>query len=156
MSDEGQPENIFEDVYSGNLLLGAVKLEGTWRVYAGTIGEWTLDYPAYEPESEDAPPEELQYFRSGLLRVDENNAKAFCAAMKEYEVPLDALKRWIEKEGVNNIPLLMLVDFDNRLFVHGYSEPIEPTSNYIPSGWTGIVGNPLYYVSEEIRHLWMS
>jgi hypothetical protein len=99
-----QEEELLQDVLTTYLLLGAVCLHAKWRVYAGTEGEWTLDYPAYDPD---------------------------------------------------DVPLLMLVDFDKRLFVHGYSEPVEPKSNYIPAGWTGIVNNPLDYTSEEIRQLWI-
>jgi hypothetical protein len=69
--------------------------------------------------------------------------------------PDELLEDWIEKHK-REIELLMLVDFDTRLFVHGYSEPIEPKSDYIPAGWTGLVGDPLDYVSEDLRRLWLS
>lgn len=154
MPEEDEYTRLLQDVLTDFLILGGVRSHGQWRVYAGTLGEWTLDYIAYEPEAEFVPLEEIKHFRNGLLRIDENNAEAFCFAMQSREVPLDVLKQWVEMSGVSQVQILMMVDFDNCLFVHGYSEPIEPKGNYIPSHWKGIVGNPLDYLPEEISSLW--
>jgi hypothetical protein len=151
-----QQEELLDDVLTDFLLLGAVRLHAQWRVYALTLGEWTLDYPAYDPSWESLSKEDKRAFRGELSRVDENNADEFCAAIQAYEVPLEVLQHWVEQEGNASIRLTMLVDFDERRFVHGYTEPVEPKSNYIPAAWTGVVGDPLDYVSEKLRRIWLS
>jgi hypothetical protein len=133
-------------------LLGAVHLHGQWRMYAGTLGEWTLDYPAYDPSWKPSEEERMQ-FRNGLLRVDNDNAAEFCEALQEYEVKPEVLQNWMVNED-GGVPLFIVVDFDKRLFVYGYTEPIEPKSDYVPAGWTGIEDDPLNYVPLEISRLW--
>ena len=149
-----QHEDLLADVLTDFLLLGAVKLHAKWRLYALTIGEWTLDYPAYD--SEPISDADKMDFRNGMYCVDENNADEFCAAMQACEVPLDVVKHWVEQEGTSNVRITMLVDFDELRFVHGYSEPVEPRSDYIPGHWTGVVGEPLDFVSEDLRRVWLS
>src|SRR5689334_7558961 len=120
-----QEHELLHEVLTDSFLLGAVRLNERWRVYAGTLAEWTLDYPSYDPDNEPRSEEDRMSFRNGLWYVDENNAEEFCEAMQAYEIPLGVLRHWIAQKEANAVPLLMLVDFDNRLFVHGYSEPVE-------------------------------
>jgi hypothetical protein len=146
-------EEILEHLLTAHLLLGAVNLRGQWRLFAGSVGEWTLDYPACDPGWEPSENERLE-FRSGLLVVDVHNADEFCAAMQPYEVTTKTLVGWMQRVGQAAIPLTFVVDFDRRLFVHGYDEPIEPRGQYIPPSWTGIVDDPLDHVPAEIKDLW--
>ncbi len=139
-------DDLLEDILHDELLIGAVRLRSRWRLFAGTLGEWTLDYAAYEPGCNEVPKD----FRGGLLRVDVDNADAFCAAMEPFELQPEQLLAWIAEHGPQALRLTMVVDFDRRTFVHGYLEPVEPKSNYVPAGWTGIEDDPLKHVPQEI------
>jgi hypothetical protein len=146
-----QRQELFDEIVALDLLLGAVCLRGQWRIFAATLGEWTLDYPAYDPTPVSG---DVAAFRSGLLVVDERSADAFCTALAPWEVPLEVLDAWLRTLPPGQLNLCFVVDFDRRLFVHGYDEPIEPKSQYIPSHWRGVVGDPLRYCPPELAALW--
>ncbi len=132
--------------------LGAVKLSMKWRIFAGYIGEWILDYPSYDPEIKDA--EQRSEFRGGVLIVDEKTAEQFCGAMSEHEFTLTEIEALIKQRGAENVPLTVVVDFDNKLFVNGYYD--RSIEEFVPVGWQGIFGDPLQYVPAGISSLWIS
>jgi hypothetical protein len=145
-------DDLLDDVLSANLLIGAVKWKSRWRYFAGTLGDWTFDYLAYDPSHRPSPAD--KDFRGGLLLVDQSNADAFCAAMQPYELAPATIARWAERHGADAVPLVMVADFDARFFVHGYSEPIEPKSKYLPAGWRGVEDDPHKHVPPEVSAPW--
>jgi hypothetical protein len=145
-------DEMLNNVLSAHLLIGAVKWRSRWHYFAGTLGEWTFDYPAYDPSYR--PPPGDKTFRGGLLQVDQSNADEFCAVMKPYELNPETIARWVKQHGRGDVPLVMVADFDDRLFVHGYDEPVEPKSNYLPTGWRGIEDDPYGHVPPEISAPW--
>lgn len=131
--------------------LGAVKVEGNWHFFADFVGEWILDYPAYDP---DYDPSQWDYkFRNGLLTVDETNAEEFLKAMQEQELSLDSVKKLVAEKGEDKIPLTYVVNFDERIFVDGNSE--RDIVEYVPVNWKGIEDTPLNYVPDEIKAVWV-
>lgn len=133
-------------------LIGAVKHDSNWQFFAGTVAEWILDYATYDPSFD--PDKSSVTFRGNLLQVDESNAAQFCEAMKPYELTTLDLQQLVEEEGANNWPLTIVVDFTRRTYVNGFSE--IPLHKYIPNTWKGHEGNPLDYVPEDIRSLWIN
>ena len=132
--------------------LGAVKLHARWRFFAGYIGEWILDYQSYDPESNQA--QWRSQFRGGLLRVDEKDAEQFCRVMSEREFTLAEVKALVEAQGPEKLPLTVVIDFDERLFVNGYYD--RSIEEYVPPGWRGIFDDPLRYVPSEICSVWQT
>ena len=96
-------------------MLGAVILNATCRFYGGTTGEWRLDYAAYDPSARPS-----KHFRNGILTVNETNAEEFCEAMAPFEVMLPDVVRLVKTEVSEG--LWVLVNFDDRLFVNGFTE----------------------------------
>jgi hypothetical protein len=132
-------------------IIGAVKLDSRWRFYAGTVGEWILDYLSYDPS---ASSRSEHPFRDGLLVVGNSNADAFCRAMQPYQLSEADVRALIRLRGGNNFPLGVVVNFDEKLFVNGCSE--IPLHEYVPNGWTGVEGNSYDHVPNEVRSLWES
>ena len=146
-----RPE-LLDDLLSSHLLIGAVKWRSRWRYFAGTLGEWTLDYRAYDPSY--TPPAGDKSFRGGLMCVDQSNADEFCAVMEPWELAPGEIADWVKHHGSESVPLVMVVDFDERLFVHGYSESVEPKSTYLPKGWQGIEDDPYKHVPSQVAAPW--
>ena len=130
-------------------IIGAVRLSSRWRFYAGTVAEWILDYRSYDPSD---PSKWEHPFRNGLLVVDSSNSEAFCQAMQAYQLSEDDIRELVRLRGGNNFPLGVVVNFDEKLYVNGYSE--IPLHEYVPDGWIGVEGNPYDYVPAEVRSFW--
>jgi hypothetical protein len=131
-------------------LLGAVKHEGQWRFFAGTVAEWILDYASYDPYFDPAQTDVV--FRDNLLRVDESNAAQFVKAMAPHEISPAQLSELTRRDGPTNWPLSVLIDFDEALYVNGFSE--IPLHEYVPPGWTAKEDFPLRYLPDALRSLW--
>lgn len=128
--------------------LGAVKVESKWHLLGLHVGEWILDYPSYDPYSNKSDSN----YRNGLWIVNEMNAREFIEAMRDEELSLEDVERLVKKRGVEDAPLLYVIDFDKRLFVDGH--PDRDVEEYVPQGWTGIKDFPLNYVPDEIKSVW--
>lgn len=139
------PESLHPDD-----LLGITKHKSQWRLFAGTVAEWILDYASYDPSFDTARSEVI--FRGNLLLVTEENVDGFHAAMAPYELQFSELRAYFEKVGSDNWPLMILVDFDKNLYINGFSD--ISLHEYIPAGWRGIEDVPLHYVPNEIRTIW--
>lgn len=133
-----------------NELLGAVVFENNWRFFSGTIGEWIMDYKAYDPSYDAKKWPDV--FRNNLLQVDESNASQFCEAMKAYELTIDDVKELISENGPDKVPLTILINFDTLVYVNGYYDLL--LEDYIPKNWKGIMDDPLKYVPEFIKSIW--
>lgn len=136
-------------------LIGAVKFNNRWRFYAGLVGEWILDYYLYDPEYkfddlEDGSP----VFRNNLFFVDEHNADEFCKAMNPYLLSTEEVYELLKKRGAANFPLYVVVNFDEQIYVNGYSE--LPMHEYVPATWKSVEDSPYKYVPADIAHLWIS
>jgi hypothetical protein len=131
-------------------LIGAVKYKGQWRFFAGIVAEWVLDYeryePGYDPVRDDTP------FRNGLLVVNENNAGEFCNVMAPYELSPSDIEQLIKKEGANHFPLSIVIDFDAKVYINGFSE--IPLHEYVPSNWVAKEDNSLKYLPDNFKALW--
>jgi hypothetical protein len=147
-------DDLLDGVLSADTLIGAVKWRSRWRYFAVTLGEWTFDYPTYDPDYNPSPDDTR--FRGGLHRVDQSNADEFCAVMKPYELDAATIARWVKQHGRDAVPLVMVADFDDRFFVHGYTEPVEPKSNYLAPGWRGVEDDPYKHVPPEVSAPWWS
>lgn len=147
---EGLISNFMKKELSNDEYLGAVRVNGKWHFFADFVGEWILDYPAYDPDYE---PSQWSYkFRNGLLVVDETNANEFLEAMRAQELSFENVKKLVAEKGKEQIPLTYVVDFDERKFVDGNSE--RDIAEYVPKNWTGIEDTPLKYVPDEIKSVW--
>lgn len=132
-------------------LIGAVHHQGNWRLFSGTVAEWILDYPRYDPGFKSVQGEAV--FRNNLLRVDETNAAEFCEAMEPYELFAEDVRRLVETGEAVNWPLMVVINFDNKVFVNGFSE--VPIHEYVPAGWTAYEDIASEHVPESIRALWL-
>jgi hypothetical protein len=131
--------------------LGAVQTEGKVSFYLNPLAYWIMDYKVYDPtyRPDDWPGPR---FRNDLLQVDESTVVPFLNAMAPDEVTLESIIQHLPAFGETLVPLF-LIDFDNRLFVNGYGE--SRLEDYIPSGWKGIFDNPINYLPEPIRQIWL-
>jgi hypothetical protein len=132
-------------------LIGAVKFDSRWRFFAGTVAEWILDYSSYDPSFD--PSESRVVFRNNILNVDEKNAEQFCEAMEAYELSSKDVEQLIRTEGAENWPLVIAIDFDSKTYINGFSE--ISLHEYAPSSWTATEDNPINYVPDTIKSLWM-
>jgi hypothetical protein len=132
-------------------LIGAVKYKSHWRFFAGTVGEWILNYSSYDPSFD--PSKSRVTFRNNLLNVDETNAEQFCEAMEPFELSSEGIEQLVRAEGSGNWPLVIALNFDDKIFINGFSE--ISLHEYVPTGWTAIEDNPLDYVPDNIKSLWM-
>ena len=133
-------------------LIGAVKYNSRWHFFAGVLAEWVMDYGKYDPSF--SPSEEDNIFRNNLLVIDENNAYEFCDAMAPYELSSTQVEELIKNEGANHFPVYILIDFDKKRYINGFSE--ISLEDYVPSGWNAYEGDPMKYLPENLRTLWLS
>jgi hypothetical protein len=138
-----------EDIDSDDLI-GAVKYKANWRFFICTVAEWILDYSTYDPSF--SPSHSKVVFRNNLLKVDEVNVSQFLEAIQEYEISYSELEELIKKNNINDWPLQIVVDFDEMIYINGFSE--IGLHEYIPSHWRGFEGLPLEFVPENIKKLW--
>ncbi len=132
-------------------LIGAVKYKDRWRFFAGTVAEWVLDYALYDPGFD--PLKSNIVFRNNLLRVDEKNAPQFFEAMEQYELLLVDIQQLVKEKGANNWPLTIVVDFDGKIYINGFTE--IPLHKYIPIDWKGYEDYPINYVPDQIKDCWL-
>lgn len=128
--------------------LGAVNVDGKWHLLALYTGEWILDYPTYDPFSDKSE----KNYRKGLWVVDQKNAQEFINAMRDEELSSSDVKELVKERGVEQMPLLYVVDFEKCLFVDGHHD--RDIEEYVPKGWKGIKDFPLKYVPDEIKSIW--
>ncbi len=140
-----------EDI-SPDDLIGLVKYKSEWQFFAGTVAEWIMDYKNYDPWFD--PSQSDVVFRNNILVVNDDNAAAFVEAMQAYRLSAEDITTLIERDGVNDWPLVILIDFDKREYINGFGE--IPLHQYIPAGWTGFEGDPLAYVPENMRSIWQT
>lgn len=127
-----------------NDLLGAVCHNRVWRLFAGTVGEWILDYYSYDDSfSLDQP------FRGNLYVVETKDGEAFLRAMAPYEVAPETLTRTSPEERK---PLTFVVNFDTSTYVNGYFD--LALEDHVPEGWNSTHGDPVSAVPEQLRRLW--
>lgn len=138
------------DSLKPNDLIGVTRYNSRWRLFAGTVAEWILDYATYDPGFDPSGSETV--FRGNLLTVNEENVDQFHDAMEPYELQPSELELFMQKVGRYNWPLTVVVDFDNQFYVNGFSE--ISLHEYLPPGWKGIEGPPLDFVPAEIRQIW--
>ena len=122
-------DDELDDVADIGHLVGAVRHAGRWRYFAAGIAQWILDYTRFTP---DLRADER--VRDGLLRVDQEDAGRFCAALGRWELTMAELCSRIETEGPFEWRLEIALDFDNRTYVNGFTEAPLPES--VPSGWS--------------------
>jgi hypothetical protein len=53
--------------------------------------------------------------------------------MAPYELSLIELEKLIKNEGANHFPVYILIDFDAKTYINGFSE--ISLEDYVPSGW---------------------
>lgn len=128
--------------------LGAVNFNGNWHFLALYVGEWILDYPSYEPYSDKSK----KNYRNGLWIVNEKTAAEFLEAMKNEEMSQDDVRQLIKEKSEDEIPLLFVINFDERLFVDGH--PDRDIAEFVPEGWKGVEDSPLKYVPASIKSIW--
>jgi hypothetical protein len=142
--------------------LGLVIIEGNQRFFLEHDAWWILDYQRYSPSIIDSETRTTD-FRNGILLVDENNAEKFLEVMKDSEVLAKDVRRLILEarelmetdEDEEEFVLMFLIDFDKKLYVNGFFDfLVQPYEEFVPKGWTGILDNPLKYVSDDIKSLW--
>ncbi len=131
-------------------LIGAVRYKSKWSIFACTLAEWILDYATYDPGF-DSSKSSVE-FRNNLLRVDETNAVYFLEAIQEYELTISNIEELFQKDGANNWPLTIVINFDQKEYINGFSE--ISIHKYIPDSWNGFEGDPLNFLPSYIRQLW--
>jgi hypothetical protein len=131
-------------------LIGAVRLRSQWNFYAGVVAEWTLDYARRDPEVLRTP--EGKSFRGGLATVDVPVADRFCEVMSPYRLTIADLHKVVREVGGPQAQLAIVVDFDRKHFISSYYD--QPLEQYVPKGWSGVLGSPLDYLPAELQELW--
>lgn len=128
-------------------LIGGVLIASKWRFYAGTVAEWILDYPRYDPSAVNH--ESFSQFRNGLAVVTNSNKHEYCYAMGPYELSLSDIDLLANSNVEYGCELSVIVDFDNNIYINGFSE--IPMHQFVPMGWRGYEGDPLSYLPENLR-----
>lgn len=124
--------------------VGAVKYHSQWRIFHNIISMWILNYSAYDDDGEE--------WRKGIVQVDTHNADAYCAIMAEFELKFEQIP-YTKKRLLRPAPLTFVVDFDEKRFVDGWQEQFS-LIEYIPSSWSGTIGNPYKYIPDSMKELW--
>ncbi|MDY7013860.1 MAG: hypothetical protein SVX43_09745 [Cyanobacteriota bacterium] len=132
-------------------LLGAVCYGSRWHFFVCTVAEWILDYETYDP-SVLSPFTDSFVFRDNLFKVDDSNFSEFIEAIKEFELALSEIRELLEFDGANNRDLLVVIDYDKKIYVNGFRE--IDIHNYVPDNWYGFEGDPLDFVPSEVQDLW--
>ncbi len=134
--------------------IGAVRLQGRWRIYYSVLGMWILDYKQYRPSYD---PESATGWRSNLLTIDASNADQYCQTMNELSV--EAFRQTVyklrgeEDKLIHFKPrIVFVVDFDKKLFVNGWWESAIPFHKLLPEGWQGIEDDVYKYIPSELKH----
>jgi hypothetical protein len=128
--------------------MGAIKIDSEWQFFYEMLSMWILDYKAYDPEY--VP--KSGGWRENILKVDRDNAKEYCQAMKTKEIPVPLIPNTMSSWG-RQLRLTFVVNFDERLFINGWHDNIA-IHEYVPDGWKGIEDDPYSYIPQELKTLW--
>lgn len=131
-------------------MLGAVKFEGQWHFFASDIGHWVMDAMSFT-NSTSAYLSKINY-RKGIFQADENNAKQFIDAMGSNELSIAEVKIEIQKKAPEFLSLKILIDFDARVFIDGYTG--DNLNKYIPKNWNGYEKEPYDDLPDYLEALW--
>jgi hypothetical protein len=129
---------------------GLVRLDGVWHYVLGTLAEWILDYPAYDPSYDQTQWSDL--FRSGLLRVGLEDGSAFLSAMHSGEIPVEELDSFVAFNSQERSRPRVLVDFDAGSFMSSFYD--VALEEYSGEDWQADFGDPLADVPDEIARWW--
>jgi hypothetical protein len=140
--------------FSGVYLVGAVKYQSKWRFFDAPVASWVLNYVSFNPKfSLLIDPKAQVVAQNRPLEVDETNAEEFLIALEEtHETDPIEIQEYILAGYEKQSQLAVVIDFDNKVYVNGYSE--TPLQEYIPAHWTGYEGSPLDYVPDSIKSIW--
>jgi len=130
--------------------LGVIHYKGEYTFYMNPSAWFVMDYARYDPDA--AKDRNLKdYFRDGILVVDDFTAEAYMHSMKPDAVSVDELRAELPQKK-DSLQPIFLIDFDNHRYVSWYFD--IDYEEYIPSGWEGVFENPLGYLSDEVRKIW--
>ncbi len=111
---------------------------------------WILNYAKYDP-SFNARAENSD-FRKNILNVSDGEIDNYIQAIQEDRVNLDDLKHALSTSQ-ENINLSVFIDFDERLFINGFFDNVEP-EEYLPDDhWKGKLGYPIEYLPENLKQV---
>jgi hypothetical protein len=134
-------------------IIGAVKHQANWQLFDAPIASWVLNYLLYNPNLSSLIDRNVRkVVQNNLLEVDERNAEEFLTAIETYKTDPTEIQEYILAGYVEGSQLGVVIDFDNKVYINGYSE--TPLQEYIPAHWTGYEGSPLDYVPDSIKSIW--
>lgn len=127
--------------------LGFVHNGGQWRMFAGYLAEWILDYASYDPGY--TPQEWEGLFRDGLLTVASEDGDRFCDALRTRELYAPAASDAFKRDPRLRRRIHFLVDFDRGLFLSSFYD--IALEDYVSEGWTPRFEDPIEGVPDEVR-----
>jgi hypothetical protein len=132
-------------------VLGITHYNNSYRAYVAPSAWFVMDYKAYDP-SITASQQRTNDFRNGVIVVDLDTADAYLSAMEPDLLPMDELRNALPANG-DQLQPLFLIDFETRQYISWYFD--IGYEDYIPSGWKGVFDNPINYLPEPIRQIWL-
>jgi hypothetical protein len=133
-----------------NYILGCVRYHGEYGLYLMPLAWWILNYAKYDPSFN--PTEENSDFRKNILNVSDGEIDNFIQAIQEDRINLDDLMHALSASP-ENMNLSFFIDFDEKLFINGYFDNVEP-EEYLPDDhWTGKLGYPIEYLPEDLKQV---
>ena len=104
-------------------LLGTVCYESKWRFFACPVAYWILDYETYDPSVFLQTKDDDDFrFRDNLYRVDDKNFPEFLEALKEFELSLSEVRSLVNFNGMNEIELSIVINYEKKIYVNGFRE----------------------------------
>lgn len=131
-------------------LPGLVSVRGAWFYVLGTIAEFVLDYPSYDPSYN--PSEWDHEFRGGLLCVSPEDGFAYLAQLSEQAFGLSAMDGFIALNGPGRSRPVVLIDFDRKKYVSTYFD--QPMQDHAGTGWVSEFAEPLGHAPTEVAQYW--
>lgn len=130
--------------------LGCIHYKGEYSFYMNPSAWFVMDYARYDPEATN-DKNLADYFRDGILVVDDSTAEAYLKSMQPDAISMDELRVEV-LEHKDSLQPIFLIDFDNHRYVSWYFD--VDYEKYIPSGWEGVFESPLNYLPDEVRKIW--
>lgn len=117
--------------------IGVATHNGRAFTIKGNVGEFILDYAAYDPAS--VAKAEVGLYRDGLVTATTETATQFLKALHATPMTRVGIRALIESSQ-DEADLLAFIDFDARRYIHSYYD--LALEDYLPKGWHGALGDP--------------
>jgi len=133
---------------NADYLLGCIRYQNSYFLYAMPLGWWILNYDKYDPSFRSHA--DLASFRNGILNVIDSEVGNFLDTIECDKVTPGDFKLAVNASAEER-RLNFFIDFDGKLFINGYFENVEP-EEYLPdTAWRGEIGYPIEFLPKALR-----